>query len=290
MNRPVALIQLLAALAALAASAPGLTTAARGDTVSVRKTAKPVIARTKSIYWHDQSINSCFPEICPIPAELGYPDFGGTIRKRRILVGFSHAYYEGTKPCNCWSGGALASRGMVLFKTEDIPHHFKSATLVLFAEDDTNVDDPVALATHIPFLGIFETPPGRNVFSRADVQFYPSDGIVTSGEDRSNDLFEPFGPIGVDPELQLNNAVAFPFPFPPYPNGAVLERTDRFSFRIDVTNPVRKWVADWPHRNDTPLHGFILVGTDESLPHDQNRSAQITYIVWLEFEIDEPDR
>jgi hypothetical protein len=56
-----------------------------------------------------------------------------------------------------------------------------------------------------------------------------------------------------------------------------------------VTNPVRKWVADWPHRNDMPLHGFVLAGTDETLPHDQNISLQITYIVWLEFEIDEPD-
>jgi len=288
MSRPLVLIQLLVALAALAASAPGLTTPARGDTVTVRKTAKPVMARTTFINNNYESEFSCIPAICFSPWGTA-PDLPSNMRKGRVVVGYVHWYDVGTGICPCEAGGITASRGMVLFKTDDIPHHFKSATLVLLAEDD-NVD-PSVLAALPPFFGIFETPPGRNVFSRADVvQFYPPDGIVTSVEDRTKDQLDPFGPAGVDPELQLNNAVAFPFPFPPYPNGAVLERTNQFDFRIDVTKSVGGWVADWLHRNDSPFHGFILVGRDERTEVHEGESLQITYTAYLEFEIDEPDR
>ena len=57
-----------------------------------------------------------------------------------------------------------------------------------------------------------------------------------------------------------------------------------------MTSTVNDWVQDWPNRNLTPLRGFTLVGTDESLPSDSNTALKVTYAVTLVFDIDESDR
>jgi hypothetical protein len=198
----------------------------------------------------------------------------------RIKVGFLHRYVEGTKPCNCWAYAAESFRGTILFKTVDIPHHFKAATLVLKAES-ASVSDP---SMTVPFIGIFETSWELPSWFGGDAtQFEPGSGRITVLQ--GTDALFPERPVT---ELKPVPG-AFGFPPPPYPSGAVIEEPGPFSYRINVTSTVTAWVADWLKRNETPLRGFILVGTDESLPHDSNTSLQITYLVTLEFDIDEPD-
>jgi hypothetical protein len=261
----------------------GLATA-RGDTVRVHKVVRPLVALSSVTVAGDDADNTCWPANCLPRAGAGVavgqmpalPDGG-------VLVGFDHFYLEGTKPCNCWSYRDAVVRGTILFKTDDIPHHFKAATLVLQAMGST-VSDP---ATNVlPLTGIFETSaaaqpqPGVG----GDLRFDPASGQITALHEGENRLFP------MDPVSSLKPVPgAFGFPARPYPQGAVMAEPTTFSYRIDVTSTVVTWMADWLHRDQTPLRGFILVGTDESFPQQSNTQFAVSYLVTLEFDIDEPD-
>jgi hypothetical protein len=71
---------------------------------------------------------------------------------------------------------------------------------------------------------------------------------------------------------------------------ASVQDTGSFHFRIDITSNANKWVQDWPNRNQTPLHGFVLRGPDESLVVADLNITLFSYKAQLEFEIDEPVR
>jgi len=61
----------------------------------------------------------------------------------------------------------------------------------------------------------------------------------------------------------------------------------------EIRNGAARWVLETASTTSgevRDLHGFTLVGTDESLPEDSATSLQATYAVTLQFDIDGPDR
>lgn len=62
------------------------------------------------------------------------------------------------------------------------------------------------------------------------------------------------------------------------------------NYRLDVTDRVQKWVADWPNRLKARTHGFIFVGMNEiNPPSASNVALWAHYAVTLEFKINAPD-
>ncbi|HEX4557178.1 MAG TPA: hypothetical protein VH249_24520 [Xanthobacteraceae bacterium] len=252
----------------------GLAAETHGDTVRVKKTVMPFVAQSTFIFAADFSFWSCFPATCDNvvfdatgvgPQSAGEP----ALADGQIRVGFEHFYDSGTKPCNCWSYSAHAYRGTALFRTRDIPHHFKSATLVLTATA-SHASDPNAKT---PFLAIFRQDVVPYPLAVGDVQFDPATGRTTA----TLRHLGQFALAPVDTDLG-----------PPFTASKIVE-TGPFSFRLDVTAVANGWLQDWPNRNLAPLHGFTLVGVDESLPTQSNNALQATYAVTLEFDIDDPD-
>jgi hypothetical protein len=285
MSPSVAEFSTVARLAGLTALAFAFVTPACGDTVRVHKKVQPWIAFTTFVHASHSDSYSCWPASCLDELGTGSePD----LPNGQILVGYIHLYDLGAGfgPCHCSDWAYEVARGMVLFKIDDIPHHFKSATLVLKAQN-VQFADPLPQILKVPFSGIFETSHAASspLSLPGDVAFDPSNGQLTATFDNGDGTL-----FGFDDNLQKPVTGASPFPLPPYPSGAVLEETAPFSYRLDVTATVNAWFADWLKREDTPLRGFIMVGTDESLPQDDNADMQVTYTVALEFDIDEPDR
>jgi hypothetical protein len=252
----------------------GFAAETHGDTVGVRKTIMPFVAQSTFIATWDFSFWSCFPAICysatfletgpPSPV----PDGSAAVADGEIRVGFAYSYDAGTKPCNCWAYLANAYRGTVLFRTGDIPHHFKTATLVLTAKT-VNSSDP---GFKNPF-SIFRQDSVPYPLAIGYIRFDPATGRTTA---MLRHLGQ-FSPAALDTDLG-----------PPFTPSKIEESAD-FSFRIDVSSVANSWVQDWPNRNLTPLHGFTLVGFDESLPTESNVALQFTYAGTLEFDIDDPD-
>jgi hypothetical protein len=291
MRRSSGMFGLQASIAVIMALAFGPAVPLRAETVRVHKIVKPTVAETTYITTQQYHVWSCWPATCSNPfADALFQGstipFQSTPPAGGILVGFQSAFDQGTHPCNCSWYIAWAYRGTVLFKIEDIPHHFKAATLVLKAEN-RSVSDP---NFKIPFTGIFETSfAGPPWFTNGNLAYDLSDGAITGTITVERGAGPGgFAVVSSDPDLQKPVNGTFGFPAPPYPKGAVLEVPDPFSYRINVTSTVTTWVADWVHRDQTPLRGFILVGADESLPNNINRELLITYRVTLEFDIDEP--
>jgi hypothetical protein len=195
-----------------------------------------------------------------------------------FAVGFQYAFDPDASWYSAW-----AYRGTVLFKIADIPPHFTKATLVLTVGQALSSDP----SFNVPFTGIFETattlllPP---VFASAGVRLSTTNPRLTVVSAAGT-----FLPVASDPSLQQHPVIAH-FPSPPYPKGAMVQETTPFNYRIDVTTPVNNWFALWPTRGQTPLRGFVLIGTDESLPQTSNSTLLISYSAQLEFDIDEPDR
>ena len=268
------LLQSLAWLAGGLLAALGPAAHTHADTVGVQKTIMPFVAQSTFIAASDFSFWSCFPATCDNvvfddtgvgPRSAGEP----ALADGQIRVGFKHFYDSGTRPCNCWVYGAEAYRGTALFRTRDLPHHFKSATLVLTATT-SNTSDPNAKT---PFLAIFRQDFVPYPLAIGDVQFDPATGRTTAN-------LQHLGLFAIAPvDTDLG---------PPFIPGKIVE-TGPFSFRLDVTALANGWLQDWPKRNLTPLHGFTLVGFDESLPNQSNNALQVTYAVTLEFDIDDPD-
>jgi hypothetical protein len=247
-----------ACAAAFAWAAP-----ARGDTVRVQKTVVPIVAETITMNAVEpiSGLKVSGPFNCPFP--LQSPDAEPT--KGQILIGFepgSAAFSDG-----CFQHFARAHRGVVLFTTHDLPHHFKSATLVLGADTIHN-----SSSFPRPFSAIFETsvttPQARFFAARRQVDLDSGRTTVNSHTSASD---------GFD-----NSSLQRPV------TGSVQDE-GTFNFRIDVTANVNNWLLDWPKRDQTPLRGFVFVSADESLPDNGNVGLSVSYLVTLEFEIDEPD-
>jgi hypothetical protein len=292
MRRSISL--LISAAAVAVAIGLAFTAPLCADTVRVHKSVMPAVAATAHVSRQDADHYSCWPAICsdPFAAALfqGGPDIPSLVNPPDggFVVGYKNAHDPGTGPCNCAWYIAWAYRGTVLFKIDDIPHHFTSATLVLKAQ---NVDFVSPLPdgvknVMVPLTGIFDTSAALSVplmFPGGSTRLNPEDGSLTAVSDA-----EKFLPVALDPTLQ--HPFIANFPAPPYPSGAVTEKSESFNYRIDVAKPINAWFADWLNRDQTPLRGFILVGANESLPQDSNTSLLITYEAHLEFDIDEPDR
>jgi hypothetical protein len=251
MNRFGGMLGSLAALASALALGPALP--ARGDTVRVHKTVNPVVAATAN-----------FQTACLLNTVKDAP-----LINREVSVGFG--------------GICGAARGMVLFKISDIPHHFKLAALRLRVDQVTTLGSNVAVA----LAGVFETSftpfPPATFCCNAGGSVDPADGSMTLSLDSG--LFADTGLTTPLSQLQ-SHAVSGTVPFSPSPGGVVVEEKPPFGYRIDVTKSVTGWVADWLNRDKAPLHGFILVGSQEGQPGDA--TLVVTYKATLEFDIDEP--
>lgn len=264
----------------------GTATDAITDTVRVRKTILPFVTKTVITTKAEDATYSCWPAACGLSPFGDQPTFARTLAPALggVTVGFASVYDSGTHPCNCWWSRTASARGTILFKTIDIPHQFAAATLVLDLTG-SDLSDP---SIPVPLMGIFETSETsqKPQFGGPEVKFDQISGQITVSQSfKQSDLF---------PDVPVGNLTFVPgavvFPAPPYPNGAVLNEPSKFSYRIDVTTTAAKWVQSWPDRNQVPLRGFILVGTNESPPSKVNVQLAVGYHVTLEFDIDEPDR
>jgi hypothetical protein len=273
MRPPPRILPPLARLAGATLMTLGLAAAAHADTVRVKKTVMPFVAQSTFIGVGNFSFWSCFPATCDTfvfdATGVGPQPTNLAASAGQIIVGFRYRYDSGTRPCNCWTYSDNVFRGTVLFRTRDIPHHFKSATLVLTA---TSSNATIAGAK-TPIQGIFRQDSLPYAWARGDVLLDPATGRTTAFLDHQG----PFLPGGLDTDLG-----------PPFVPGKI-DETGPFSFRLDVTSLAESWLQDWPNRTLTPLHGFTLVGFDESLPNESNDALQATYAVTLEFDIDDPD-
>jgi hypothetical protein len=237
---------------------------------------------------HDQEMVVCFPFVfsCPL-ATYGTaleeePPLRGT-----LVVGFDHFYWPGADPCPCDGYEVAAFRGVAKFNTREIPHHFVSATLVL---------SPVLTGAQGHDLSenivgsLFED-------SNAASSFAADDGDSVNGSIdnplKSTGLridFRPPSPPTVT--RQVTDLGSEPLPDPVYQTaGNPKVQKKQATYRMDVTERVQKWVADWPNRNKVAQHAFVLVTTDESLPTAMGDASILwaMYSVKLEFDIDEPD-
>jgi hypothetical protein len=230
-----------------------LVAPACGDTVSVHKVVQPAIVETIIVStWDLTGDVQCYPFACPfgiLPAALVKPSSG------LAFVGLEHY---------CNPTLFFMYRGRILFNTGDLPHHFKSATLVLNAQSVENT----ALASS-PLSLTFET-------SLAAPSPEPLFFWAVSRED-----------------LDLKRVTAISHPPDGFDNSSLqgvvtgtVQDKGSFNFTIDVTANVNNWVQDWPNRNQTPLRGFILA---EPILTVACTTAMATYQVQLEFDIDEPD-
>ncbi len=225
---------------------------AHGETVRVHKIVQPVVVDTSVITSMYDDL-SCFPFTCPfgiLPIGLKPPGL--------IFVGFEH-----------FQSGGFVYRGRVLFNTGDLPHQFKSAALVLNGVsfgNSGNLSNPLART--------FETSqaePSPQVFLPQAVLEEDLDvRRVTASSHPANSAFD---------DSILQSQVT-----------ASVQDTGSFHFRIDVTANANKWLQNWANRNQTPLHGFVLLGPDETLVVPDFNTTLFSYQVQLEFEIDEPVR
>lgn len=249
-------------------AALALVMPAHGDTVQAQKIVPPAVAETITL--HVEKSVSTFPS-CQVPAipPTARPTNG------RVVVGFEHA--SGFVNPQCGLFFAYAYRGELLFRTNELPAQFKSATLVLKAESSKIRD----INFPRPFSSIFETsfaiPPQQARFFSSALLHEDSDTRrVTLNQFADVALRESFDNSGLQAQV----------------TGTVQDKGS-FNFRVDVTENVNKWVQDWPDRNQTPLRGFVLIGLDESMPSDNlpgDAALVVTYEGHLEFEIDELDR
>jgi hypothetical protein len=268
------------AVAAVATLVVGGAPASRADTVRVHKVVKPISAGTEFAVASDD--HSCFPVQCL--ARHGTADDPPPLTGGRIKVGFEFTSYDDFGCCTGYAD--TVNRGSVVFRTLDIPHHFTAVALVLKAET-VNASDPNA---KVPFSGIFEYVPHANWADYGNIRYNAAADQTTAAEDlgpQFNSLDINFADL--DPSTYTTPFIN-PFPQPPYPSGIV--EIDPFNFRIDVTSKVKSWIADWPNRNKTDRHGFYFIGTDEmkqGRPTASNKALLVTYLVTLEFDIDEPD-
>jgi hypothetical protein len=238
---------------------------------------------------HDQDWVVCFPFVftCPLATHGLKLDEEPPVRGM-LVVGFDHFYWPGADPCPCDGFEVEAYRGVVKFNTRDIPHQFVSATLVLVpglteAEGHDLSENIVA--------SVFET-------SNAAASFAADDGDSVNGsidnELRGDGLRVDFFP-GAPPTVtrQVTDLGSEPLTDLVYQTaGNPKVQKKQATYRMDVTERVQKWVADWPNRNKVAQHGFVFVTTDESLPTTMGPNSVLwaMYNVTLEFDIDEPDR
>jgi hypothetical protein len=215
-----------------------------------------------------------------------------------VLVGFQRLPAPGdTCPCNILVSGDF--RGSVAFRTRDIPHHFVSATLVLQSQD---AGQQVGLTFNDNLVAaLFEVPPSTppefaaddfdlgTAISLADLQNlgkFPGLAFTIEQPSGRTTVIQELGalaPVAQDTTLQDQVFLTGQNP--------KVQRTGP-NYRLDVTDRVQKWVADWPNRLKTPSHGFTFVGLNEINPIGSfvsNVALWAHYDVTLEFDIDAPD-
>jgi hypothetical protein len=197
-----------------------------------------------------------------------------------VLVGFDYFSFKQEDVCPCSGWGSFAYRGEIDFSTLEIPRHFVSATLVLRAVAGAH-DQSHAFSDNL-VTQLFEVPPGTAFVAHDNLLPIPPFAGMTlniafgaTGDRITVVEQQPagFGPIGPNPLVTLGNPL-------------VTRVADR-DYRIDVTGRVQKWVS-----NVFSRRGFVLVGSDETVPTDGNTNAQlwVMYQATLEFDVDEPDR
>jgi len=218
----------------------------------------------------------------------------------RIAVGYDFFDGPGTNPCPCGSFGLALFRGAVSFRTKDIPDNFLTATLVL---------DPLHVASfgsHNANMinGLFETQGKTVTFSDPiSVSFLHSFNRPFFTFDRRHDRWTMVsGGLGDETASafpkegnQTSNPVFSTFPVNATANSHPVTRNGN-AYRIDVSSTVRDWIANWPNRLDTPLHGFLLTGQNFT-PDEVKKAANgfiegtflIQYGVTLEIVLSEPD-
>jgi hypothetical protein len=238
---------------------------------------------------HDQDWVVCFPFVftCPLATHGTKldeePALPGT-----LVVGFDHFYWPGADPCPCDGYEVAAFRGMVKFNTRDIPHQFVSATLVL---NSVGTGAQGHDLSENVIASVFETSNAAASFAADDGDavngsidnLLPADGLrLNFFADVPPTVTRQVTDLGSEPLTDLVYQTA----------GNPKVQKKQAAYRMDVTERVQKWVADWPNRNKVAQHGFVLVTTDESLPTDMGPNSILwaMYDVTLEFDIDEPDR
>jgi hypothetical protein len=221
---------------------------AYGGSVNVHKVIQPIVMETQATSTWTTEDEPCYPFACP----LG-------IAPPLMLPSADGLASVGFEP-------AFAYRARILFGTSDLPHHFTHATLALNA---TSVVNTANLAS--PLMTTFET-------SLADPSPQPwfLRGVLHQDVDTRQITVSSHRVDGFD-NSQLQGMVT-----------GSTQNGPGFSLRIDVTANVNKWLQDWPKRNQTPLHGFVLMGQNESLV--LGITSVVTYQAQLEFDIDESDQ
>jgi hypothetical protein len=274
---------LLAGLAALGAGALAGPAAAVHEKIVVR----PMISLTQFVGAGDDSdvggcalFDGCNASVLSGLIVPEIPPQAGA-----VLVGFDYFSFKQEDVCPCSGWGSFAYRGEIDFNTFEIPHQFVSATLVLRAVAGAH-DSSHAFSDNL-VTQLFEVAPGFPLVAHDNLIPVPPFAGMTlniafgaTGDRITVVEQQPagFGPIGPNRLATLGNPL--------------VTRVGGRDYRIDVTDRVQKWVADWGNRGQHPLHGFVLVGSDETVPTDGNTNAQlwVMYQATLEFDVDEPDR
>src|SRR5262249_53665306 len=151
----------------------------------------------------------------------------------------------------------------------DIPHQFVSATLVLHAVAGAHQfhDFSENIVTQL-----FDVTRSFPFVAHDDLSPIPPFAGMTL-----NIAFGEKGDRIAVVEQQPSSFAAIPSDRLTTLGNPLMKRVGDADYRIDVTSRVRKWVADWTNRTERPLHGFVLVGSDEVLLPFINSELWVMY-------------
>lgn len=246
----------------------------------------PVMNETIYAGQHHEDTFSCFPFTCFFTS--GVPAAPAQSPSGEFAVGFDYFLDSGTSPCNCREWAVFAHRGATFFKSEQLPQFFLTAHLVLkpktinqHGNNRTNLITGVFDVSHKSVVSFDDTSPalaanGDGFLFPAQLTRFDVDGQLTL-------LREAISLTSKDG--MLKNPIFSSFPTNPGPASQPVSKSG-LTYTIDVTQTVRDWTGDWPHRTLTPLRGFVVVGPDESLSHDKTTTFIVEYEASLEFVIE----
>jgi hypothetical protein len=290
------------------------------------KSLDPVLTETRYIFKMQADEFSCWPNVCWYPFRFGH---GARVQKvGGIAVGFDYFFESiSSGACGCTQIADFAHRGAVYFRTRDLPHSFKSATLVLTPRSVSQAgNNQEQLITGLfetrfdsaPNFGAYSAAPATQgggvlfdydtpalymqyITNRATGPYYDYEafkdkdtGLPYQNINARADvltLTQVYDPLEFKVLNAIENVSALDppqFPANPGPNTFPVQKLDNFHYRIDVTKTVSKWVATFPDQTIVPLRGFVVIGPDESLPDKTTSRLLVEYTAQLQFGIEDP--
>ena len=263
------------------------TSVARAGTEVLKLT--PVLNETIYAGEHHEDTFSCFPFTCFFTS--GVPAAPAQSPSGQFAVGFDYFFDNGTGPCNCREWAVYAHRGATFFKSEQLPHFFLTANLVLtpkttnqHGNNRVNLVTGLFEVSHKTVVSFDDSTPA--LAADGDAFLFPAQLTTFDGVQGRLTLLREA--VSLTPkDGMLKNPVFSPFPSNPGPATHPVSKNG-LTYTIDVTQTVHDWVGDWIHRTQTPLRGFVVVGPDESLSHDKTTAFIVEYEATLEFVIEDP--